>query len=131
MTGLLLDTHAVVWLVQADGPPVPDRVRTAVSEASRVWISAVSALEVSTKVRTGKLPAAAPLVERWSSARRRLGADALEVTEAHALAAGSLPWEHRDPFDRLLVAQARLEGLTLLTADRAVLAAPDVDLLPW
>lgn len=127
----LLDTHAFVWLVQADGPGIPQHVVRAATTADRLYVSSISALEIATKVRLGKLPGGTPLVEGWAAARRRIGAETLPVLEHHALLAGTLDWEHRDPFDRMLVAQALSEGLTLLTADRAVQRAPGPATLAW
>lgn len=127
----LLDTHAFVWLVQEDGPRVPAAVSDALTRADHLYVSSISALEIATKVRRGKLPGAEPLVAGWSSARRRIGAQTLAVTEPQALLAGSLEWDHRDPFDRMLVAQALTEELLLVTADRLVQHAPGVNTLPW
>ena len=115
---VLLDTHSWLWMVGE-----PDRL----SEPSRqllrdptneLFFSAASAWEIAIKFATGKLRLPRPpatLVAEWVS-EDRLGA--LPILHAHALHAGELPPHHRDPFDRLLIAQARLEGLTLLTADR-------------
>ena len=127
----LLDTHAFVWLVQAGGPRIPGHVEAAVTAADRLCVSAVSALEVATKVRIGKLPGAEDLVDRWSTVRRRIGAETVPIREEHALLAGTLDWDHRDPFDRILVAQALTDGLTVITADGTVLGAPGVSALPW
>lgn len=127
----LLDTHAFVWLVQAGGPRIPGHVEHAVTTADRLCVSSVSALEIATKLRSGTLPGAEPLVDGWVVARRQIGAEVLPLAEEHALLAGSLDWSHRDPFDRMLVAQALVEGLTLLTADAAVRSAPGVSTLDW
>jgi PIN domain nuclease of toxin-antitoxin system len=94
-------------------------------------VSSVSAYELGTKVRLSKLASAEQLTESWRSSIRRLGAVELDLKHEHAVRAAQLDWDHRDPFDRLLVAQAEVEGLTLVTADRAVLHAPGVDILPW
>ena len=71
------------------------------------------------------------LVDQWATAVAELGAHELVVSTEHAVLAGKLDWAHRDPFDRLLVAQAIVEDLTLVTADRAVLVAPGLAVLPW
>jgi PIN domain nuclease of toxin-antitoxin system len=89
------------------------------------FVSAISVWEASIKVASGKLTLSADLLETLEASRF----EPLEVTHLHALEAGGLPPHHRDPFDRMLVAQARLEGLTLVTTDRR-LAAYDVALLP-
>lgn len=115
----LLDTHAFVWLLES-----PPRVKETTlgelrSTANTVLVSAVSAMEVATKVRLGRFDGAAPLVDTWDRRVRDLDAKALDLTTPHALYAGSMPWAHRDPFDRLLAAQALVENVTLVTADPA------------
>ncbi|MFJ9317318.1 type II toxin-antitoxin system VapC family toxin [Pimelobacter simplex] len=127
---LLLDTHAFYRTVRST-TPVPDHVRTALDEAPRRFVSDVSAYEVALKVRLGRFPAATALRDRWTEALTTLPAIALPMATSHALLAGSLDWEHRDPFDRLLAAQAILEGLTLVTADAAFGAVPGLSVLRW
>lgn len=105
------------------GPPLADR-------SNLLLVSAVSALEIATKVRIGKLDAA----DLATSLPRRidsLGAEQLSVTLEHAVRAGSMTWAHRDPFDRLLVAQASLEDATLVTVDSAIAALPVPQVLTW
>lgn len=128
----LLDTHAIIWLT-GRARPVPDEVLGALNDddVDVVFASAVSAFEVATKVRSGKLAEARELSDRWLPSIRELGATPLPLRAEHALTAGSLDWEHRDPFDRLLVAQAVTEGLRLVSADRAILAAKGLDVLAW
>lgn len=120
MTSLLLDTHAVLWAINE-----PDRLGASAGDlirdtSNRLVVSAVSAWELSTKVRLGKLPEAASLMATYAAHLRRLGTEALSITDEHALLAGQLDWEHRDPFDRMLAAQAMVESLTLVTADPAL-----------
>lgn len=130
MTDYLLDTQAVVWLALRTRT-APARVMDAVEdEAVGLAVSAVSAMEVATKTRIGKL-GAAPLVEGWAGVVGEFRAAHLDLTTEHAILAGSLDWEHRDPFDRLLAAQALHEGLTLLTADRVFATMPDLDVFWW
>jgi PIN domain nuclease of toxin-antitoxin system len=115
----LLDTHAFVWLL-ASPTRLSDTLLTELgSTANRLLVSAVSAMEVATKIRLGKWEDAAPLVSTWDRRVSDLDADALDLATAHALYAGSMAWEHRDPFDRLLAAQALVENVTLVTADPA------------
>ncbi len=126
----LLDTHVFLWLLAA-----PQRIDNAVQEnlANRentLLVSAASAMEVATKVRIGKLIAPG-LVESWESRVKELAAEELDVSSRHATLAGSLSWEHRDPFDRLLAAQAILENATLVTVDSNLLALPGVRSLTW
>lgn len=126
----LLDSHAFYWLVQP-GFEIPERVALALNEdAVQVYVSAASAFEFSTKRRLGKFEAPG-LLDQWPAAAAGLGARELSVSTDHALLAGLLEWPHRDPFDRLLVAQAIVEDLTLVTADRMVLTAPGLSCLPW
>jgi PIN domain nuclease of toxin-antitoxin system len=127
----LLDTHVVVWLIGGKPAPGARLLHRLEADNSRVVVSAVSAYELGTKVRLGKLDNAVELVRSWPASVARLGAVELDLSHEHALEASQLSWDHRDPFDRLLVAQARVEGLTLVTADSAMLDAPGVELLPW
>ncbi|MEQ8603934.1 MAG: type II toxin-antitoxin system VapC family toxin [Marivibrio sp.] len=116
---LLLDTHVLLWCgYRPEVLAAPVRARIADSSV-RVYASAASAWEIAIKRRLGKLTldiAAEDLL-------RALSIAPLPIGVAHAEAAGALPWDHRDPFDRMLVAQARAEGLTLVTADQAILTA--------
>lgn len=126
----LLDTHVFLWLL-SEPLRIDAEVReTLASRENTLLVSAASALEVATKVRIGKLIAPG-LVESWESRVKGLAAQELDVTSRHATLAGSLAWEHRDPFDRLLAAQAILENATLVTVDRNLLALPGVRSLTW
>ena len=127
----LLDTHVVLWIVggRREGA---EATRVALDDPSAsFFVSSASALEVATKVRLGKLEEARFLIGDWPGLIDRLGARSLPIEDRHAVAAGLLDWPHRDPFDRLLVAQAWVEGLTLVTADRALIGAPGVSVLAW
>ncbi|MBL5973045.1 MAG: type II toxin-antitoxin system VapC family toxin [Candidatus Leucobacter sulfamidivorax] len=115
----LLDTHALLWAITD-----PDRLgaevrRTIADRSNPLVVSAVSAWEIATKQRAGKLPQADVLVGAYSRHLDRLGVERLPVTEEHALLAGSLQWEHRDPFDRMLAAQAMLESMPIVTGEAA------------
>ena len=117
--GHLLDTHALLWALTD-----PDRLgasaRGVVEDpSSDLVVSAASAWEVATKSRLGKLSGADALLVAYPDHLQRLGVRSLPVTDRHALVAGRLDWAHRDPFDRMLAAQAMLEGLTLVTRDPA------------
>lgn len=89
-------------------------------QATETVVSAVSAWEIATKFRLGKLAGAAAVVADYPAAISGLQAQSLAISDRHAMRAGSLPQEHRDPFDRLLVAQAELEELALVSKDRAL-----------
>lgn len=126
----VLDTHVLLWLL---GEPsrVPTSIRDELADRRNpLAVSAVSALEIATKTRLGKLDDVG-LVASWARRIADLGAEELEVTARHALTAGSMSWTHRDPFDRLLVAQAIHEGAVLVTADRAFAGLPAPSLLTW
>jgi len=123
MANLLLDTHVLLYAL--DEPEALSPVARAALEAktNALFISAVAAFEIATKLRIGKLPRAAHLLPVYPDATRRIGRE-LGVTTQHALAAGSLAWDHKDPFDRILAAQAMTEGMPLVTADRAFASLP-------
>lgn len=130
MTHHLLDTHVLLWLL-ADPASVPDSCRRVLADRdNRLLVSAASALEVATKVRLGKLHAP-ELVSSWPHRIAEIGASDLPITVDHALNAGSLDWAHRDPFDRLLVAQAIQEAAVLVTVDSAIRRYPAVRVLTW
>jgi len=112
---LLLDTHALIWWIGGD-PRIPSAVRAAIEEADNVkFVSAASAWEVATKHRLGKLPGAGPLAMDFERVTAAQGFVPLDISVAHALDAGNLPGIHRDPFDRVLIAQARAERLALVS----------------
>lgn len=126
----LLDTHVLLWLLAA-----PDRVPAAVRDmladrSNGLVVSAISALEVATKTRLGTL-AAPGLVESWAVRVASLEAESLPVAAEHAFLAGSMNWAHRDPFDRVLVAQATVEAMTLVTVDAALSRLPTPTILTW
>lgn len=112
MTGYLLDTHVMLWwLAGADMSAEAEQV---IDDASHeVFLSSASAWEMSIKQSKGRLTVPADLTRLIADA----GIQVLTVRWAHAWAAGQLPGHHQDPFDRLLIAQAQSEGLTLVTAD--------------
>lgn len=125
---LLLDTHTFLWAI-LEPRLLSSKVRNLFEDpATTVIVSSASAWEIATKFRLGKLPGAAAVVTDYAGAIHGLQAELLAIQDRHALHAGSLPQTHRDPFDRLLVAQSEIEGLTLVSKDR-VLRQFDVDLL--
>jgi PIN domain nuclease of toxin-antitoxin system len=113
---LLLDTHALLWWL-SDDPSLSEVARAAIATPDAdVAVSAASAWEISIKSGLGKLTAPDDLETQLVRHQFR----PLGITVAHALAAGSLPRHHDDPFDRMLVAQARIEGMTLVTRDARI-----------
>ncbi len=114
---LLLDTHAFLWAA-ADPDQLHADARAAIEDSTNaVLVSAAVAWEISIKVALGKLTVPAdPAV--WFPARvRSLGFQTLDISAAHGLAIAGLPDIHRDPFDRIMIAQAQIEGLTFVTRD--------------
>ena len=114
---LLLDTHAVVWW-WLDDPKLPPAARAAIAAADNlVCVSAASAWEIATKNRLGKWPDVARIVDEFPDLLRRSRFAPLSVSVEHARLAGTLPSEHRDPFDRMLIAQAKEEHAVLVSGD--------------
>ena len=111
--GLLLDTHVFLWW-RSDPGRLPAAARKAIAGADLVWVSAASAWEAAIKVSLGRLE----LPETLEAGVLASGFERLPITFTHAEAAAALPPHHKDPFDRMLVAQAQLEGLVLVTHDR-------------
>lgn len=112
---LLLDTHALLWWL-SDDCALSQRARTAIaSTRNSVLVSAASVWEIATKVRLGKLPSAAHLADDFTGhmARERFGV--LSISGDHAIRAGLLPGAHKDPFDRMLIAQSQAEKLALVS----------------
>lgn len=119
MTSFLLDTHTLLWTLTDPSLLGPEARRIVTARSSRLVVSAASAWEISTKHRLGKLPQADVLIGAYTRHLDRLGAARVPITDEHALLAGRLEWTHRDPFDRMLAAQAMIESLTLVTSDPA------------
>ena len=112
---LLLDTHALIWWLAGDRS-LSAAAREAVADLDNdVFVSAASAWEITTKYRIGKLPEAHALAADVASAIASQGFVGLPITVLHGQAAGSLPGPHRDPFDRMLIAQATLGDLVLVS----------------
>ena len=113
MTRVLLDTHTILWWL-ADDPALSPTARATIGKGSNeVLVSSASVWEIAIKRSLGKLSAPDGLLASISED----GLVFLAVTPWHAWRAGELPWHHRDPFDRLLAAQALSEGIPLVTAD--------------
>jgi PIN domain nuclease of toxin-antitoxin system len=116
----LLDTHPIIWDILGDPRLGQETKAILFSREAAIWMSAVSVWEIATKVSVGKLRLGRSLNEVVEWAARRIRSQHLPITVAHALALADLPLHHKDPFDRILVAQARVEGLTIVTADEAL-----------
>ncbi|ORA76976.1 type II toxin-antitoxin system VapC family toxin [Mycobacterium malmoense] len=125
MKRYLVDTHVWLWM-QSDPDRLRDEAREIVQDArNSVLLSAASAWEIAIKYRLGKLPLPEAPASYLPDRMRRSGTSPLPVDHAHALRTAELPDHHRDPFDRLLIAQAQLLDLTIMTADEQ-LSAYDV-----
>ncbi len=123
---LLLDTHALLWAL-LDPQRIPEATLDTVRDPStELLVSAASAWEVAMKFRLGRLDGARAVVLGYRDHLTRLRATELPISGHHALTAGTLTWEHRDPFDRVIVAQAMIESLPVVTADRALAEFPGI-----
>ena len=120
----LLDTHTLLWALTAPSRLGAEAARVVADRRSQVVVSAASACEIATKHRIGKLPQADAVVGGYARHLDRLGVTRLPLTEDHCLLSGGLDWEHRDPFDRMLAAQAMIESMTLITDDSAFQGLP-------
>lgn len=112
---LLLDTHALIWWLAGDAA-LSDRAREAIAdETNSVAVSAASAMEVATKFRIGKLSQAEILARNFEAIIADQGFDELAISVHHARLAGEMNIDHKDPFDRLLIAQAQAEDMVLVS----------------
>lgn len=122
--GLLLDTHTFLWFIDDDSRLSPKATERIADPATRVLVSVINAWEITIKTGTGKLSLDRPLSELWPESIQENGFDVLDVTTAHVMALAALAPHHRDPFDRLLIAQAIAEGHDIVSADEAFDAYP-------
>lgn len=114
----LLDTHTLLWCFNAS-PSLTARARRLIENGSNeILVSAASAWEIATKVRLGKLPTGEELIGDFDRYLARLGFEGLSISLQHAVRAGRLPGDHRDPFDRMIIAQAEAEDLAIISNDR-------------
>jgi PIN domain nuclease of toxin-antitoxin system len=116
---LLLDTHALIWFLAGSKSLGREASQAIENQSNDVLVSAVSAIEVTNKFRRGKLHQAELLARDFEATIIAYGFAPLSITVAHASLAGSLNIPPRDPFDRLLIAQARIEQLSLVSNERA------------
>ncbi|GAB2900305.1 type II toxin-antitoxin system VapC family toxin [Streptomyces mayteni] len=112
---LLLDTHVVLWWMD-DSPELSAEIKDLLDTEPAVYVSAVSPWEIAIKQSVGKLQGPEDLAERVRDSQF----SSLPITAGHGVRAGRLPEIHRDPFDRLLVAQSQIEGMTLVTRDKRI-----------
>ena len=114
---LLLDTHAFLWWLDGDRRLSLKARRAIAAESNTIMVSAASAWEITTKARLGKLPGALDVAADVAGCVASQGFAPLDITVLHAQRAGSLAGEHRDPFDRMLMAQGQLEDVALVSDD--------------
>lgn len=125
----LLDTHTLLWAISAPDRLGPGARAVLEDPGSALWVSAASAWEISIKHQRGRLPQAELLLSTYDAILTRLGASQLAISSQHAILAGRLNWPHRDPFDRMLAAQAIIASATLITDDARLREAPGVTTL--
>ena len=115
----LIDTHVLLWWLFDDHRLTALARSIIQNPANTILVSSASGWEISTKYRLGKLPQAEEAVSNLPSLLQRARMDVLPISIEHALAAGALPGPHRDPFDRMLIAQGQIEKLSIVTSDAA------------
>ena len=114
---VLLDTHTLIWWL-GNLPMLSGNAHDVIADLeNEIFVSSASAFEIATKYRLGKLPVAAAFADRLDQHLRTEGFKTLPISLPHALEAGRLPGPHKDPFDRILIAQARLADCTVVTSD--------------
>jgi PIN domain nuclease of toxin-antitoxin system len=121
----LLDTHTFLWAVRGSSRLSDEVVGVIEDINSKIFVSAVSAYEIMNKHRIGKLLEFDDVAKSYFEFIKKLDVILLPISAERAYFAGSFEWEHRDPFDRILAAQASIDDLTLITNDEAF------DSLPW
>lgn len=121
MTPLLLDTHTFLWLKAEPGRLSNDTLALLSDPSTELYLSAASAWEIAIKFRLGKLTLPFEPERYVPNAMMESGIVTLPIEQAHALRVAHLPLHHNDPFDRLLVAQAQIANLTIVTSDPKVL----------
>ncbi|MGC4932234.1 type II toxin-antitoxin system VapC family toxin [Gordonia sp. DT30] len=119
MTGILLDTNALLWLVNDPGRHARPALDVLENPANDLFVSAASGWEVAIKTHLGRLDAS-PLLSAWNDTLATMAATDLPIEAADAVTAGLLNWSHRDPFDRMIVAQATRRGLSIATSDKTM-----------
>ena len=114
----LIDTHVLLWWLFGDARLSVSAHNVIRAPENTILVSSASGLEIATKYRLGKLPQAGEAANNLPDLLRKSRMDVLPITMEHALAAGALPGSHRDPFDRMLIAQGQIEGVAIVTSDR-------------
>lgn len=126
---LLLDTQCFLWWFAQPDRLNEEAIAHIADETNELWFSVASIWEVGIKVALGKLPLPEPINTYISTRMIQLDVRSLEITALHALRAAALPLHHRDPFDRMLIAQAQIEEMALVSADSMFKQYSDISLL--
>ncbi len=126
---LLMDTQCWLWWFAQPERLNEEAIAHIADEANELWFSVASVWEIGIKVAIGKLPLPEPIDSYISSRMMQLGAQSLLISATHALQAAALPLHHRDPFDRMLIAQSQLEDMTLVSADAMFRQYSDISIL--
>ncbi|PCI43011.1 MAG: PIN domain nuclease [Proteobacteria bacterium] len=117
---LLLDTHTLIWMASLDDK-LSEKAKSLILDTdNELFLSVASIWEMSIKASLGKLILQQPIEQIINQQVQTNGLQLINIESAHALAVASLPWHHRDPFDRLIMAQSQLENLTILGCDTAM-----------
>jgi PIN domain nuclease of toxin-antitoxin system len=119
---VLLDTHTLLWLVSSPSDVDASALAVIADPNTNVWVTAASAWEIAIKTRLGRLDGEA-LLSAWADIIADMSTIELPIESSDAILAGRLPWEHKDPFDRVIVAQALRRNLTIATRDSKILDA--------
>jgi PIN domain nuclease of toxin-antitoxin system len=119
---VLLDTHTLLWLVSTPSDVDASALAVLADPKTNVWVTAASAWEIAIKTRLGRLDGEA-LLSAWADIIADMSTTELPIESPDAILAGRLPWEHKDPFDRVIVAQALRRNLTIATRDARILDA--------
>ncbi len=117
---VLIDTHVFLWWL-FDDPKLCATARNVIATPENtIILSSASAWEIATKYRIGKLPEAKEIIDNFQTLLEKVNFQTLPISFEHSLKAGSLNIQHRDPFDRMLIAQAQIENLPIITYDKAL-----------
>jgi PIN domain nuclease of toxin-antitoxin system len=126
---VLLDTHTLLWLVSTPSEVDASAMAVLADPNTNLWVTAASAWEIAIKTRLGRLDGEA-LLSAWADIIADMSTAELPIESSDAILAGRLPWEHKDPFDRVIVAQALRHNLTIATRDAKILDAAMTPTLP-
>lgn len=130
MSQYLLDTHVLVWLA-ASPEQVPQHVKDELSIAHELYVSAATTYEIAEKFRLGRMPQGETILARWDELLGNMSARDLPLSVKDMMHAGAMQWEHRDPFDRMIVAQAQLRGFSVVTQDSTIRDFSGVNCVEW